>query len=113
MKPYCTVQHAMVIVHSRTTVAGDAVVQVHGNLTTMNFGNILFTNVSDSLYLKNDCAKIGSFQALVDEIYNKVCRATTVLVLSSVCSANSARCCRCRDCDCVCVRVVCECCVSY
>eukprot|EP00035_Acanthoeca_spectabilis_P039716 m.64434 g.64434 ORF g.64434 m.64434 type:complete len:394 (-) comp9718_c0_seq1:1834-3015(-) len=47
-------------------------VKVHGNPTTMNMSNILFTNVTDSLYLKNDCAKIENWKELVDEIYLKV-----------------------------------------
>eukprot|EP00038_Savillea_parva_P027553 m.60258 g.60258 ORF g.60258 m.60258 type:complete len:132 (-) comp7944_c0_seq3:964-1359(-) len=47
-------------------------VKIHGNPTTMNMGNILFTNVTESTYLKNDCAKIENFQELVDEIYLKV-----------------------------------------
>lgn len=45
---------------------------IHGNKVNMNMNNILFTNIQESAYYKDTCARLESFEEIVDEIYNRV-----------------------------------------
>jgi PRP38 family len=42
--------------------------QQYGNATTFNIEKVLYQNAIDSLYFKNNCVKLSTFEELVDEV---------------------------------------------
>jgi len=42
------------------------------NPVTMDLGNILYSNITESLYFTEDCALLETFEDIVDEIYSRV-----------------------------------------
>lgn len=42
--------------------------QQYGNTTTFNIERVLYQNAIDSLYFKNNCVKLSTFDELVDEV---------------------------------------------
>ena len=44
--------------------------QQYGNATTFNIEKVLYQNAIDSLYFKNNCVKLSTFEELVDEVGN-------------------------------------------
>ncbi len=40
----------------------------YGNQSTFNIEKVLYQNAIDSLYFKNNCVKLSTFEELVDEV---------------------------------------------
>jgi PRP38 family len=46
--------------------------QQYGNTTTFNIEKVLYQNAIDSLYFKNNCVKLSTFEELVDEVGDRL-----------------------------------------
>ena len=57
----------------------------YGSQTTYNMETVLQQNIRNADFFRNDCAKLNSWSAIVDEIYNQVRTLPAVLLQLSTC----------------------------
>jgi PRP38 family len=63
--------------------------QQYGNTTTFNIEKVLYQNAIDSLYFKNNCVKLSTFEELVDEVGDRAFAPALLPVIRIACTSGT------------------------